>query len=505
VTEQRQQEEQLETAREYCEKVRAAHPSKFARFIAGPNVSCVHRAMPPRGGVALFHAGPMCPDMLDGNLHCGTALYRVLNPTEAPLGAPKEELYDMAAQLSQREGPTLDLSTTNGLEDDPNKHWEATFDRAGSFAGLYRTTLRAPGYPPSQVLIVAVRAGAGRAGEELYDMAETMAAEGRTWANFVEHPRYRFAENLARRNRNRLALEFAQRLGLHLKSLPDFCAAASEAETELEYDVEAALEGSQVRNLTEAGYLRMAAAVLRTDVDAQLDIAAELGVEVTPDLLDAMDADPECDGAGRAFLDVSGEAARRGGARRPAVAAPFSETVENSIVLSGSTVAVYSNAVPLFKLGRGHGVAQCLSPVEGINMLHGRDADPQAEAPFGSALQGGPLRFAPTSTGRLQATAQVDWDFMTVANACEDSAPFNLLWDGRGLPGAEGGVNDKVLYGDRSVYRARDGEFVRQEVRLGQVDERGVSLGSTRLDPVFVLCASTPTRRFFRGVPPELQ
>ena len=460
--------------------------------------------MPPRGGVALFHAGPMCPDMLDSNLHCGTALYRVLNPTEAPVGAPKDELYEMARELAEREGPTLELSTNNGLEDDPNKRWEATFDRAGSFVGLYRTTLRAPGHPPQQVLIVAVRAGAGRAGEELYDMAETMSAEGRTWANFVEHPRFRFAENLARRNRNRLALEFAQRLGLHLKALPDFCAAPQEHEDLSPLAPSAAPEGQQVRNLTEAGYLRLAATVLRADVDSQLDIAAELGVEITAELLEAMDADPECQAQGRAFLDDAEVSLERRGQRRPLVAAPFSETVENSIVLSGSTVALYSNAVPLFKMGRGHGVAQCLSPVEGINMLHGRDADPQASAPFGSAMQGGPLRFAPTNTGRLLGTAQVDWDFMTVANATDESAPFNLLWHGRGEAGADGGVNDKMLYGDRSVYRARDSEFVRQEVRLGQVDERGVSLGSTRLDPVFVLCAGTPQRRFFRGVAPEL-
>ena len=486
---QRRAADTVNRARAYSEGVLEAHGGAFVQFVAFPNLSCAHRAVSPSGGVAVHKAAErVVPDFLDENMHCGVALYRVVGDVSFDAAGAAEAI--LTDETNTRK-PTLAHreETAAGVQD--RLQWDAYLDRPSAFVGLYHTTIRSTGHPPVAVHVVAVHAGAGQVASDLYDEAERCAADGVSWEVFAASPAYHYCESIAKRNRNRLAHQFAARIGVRLQAIRDFCAqgdaplaeAGAEADASADAVVEHALYGEMAELAAEARF------------DLLLDLADANGVELTAELNAMLLEDPLGEQAGNPHV-----AAPTAAADKPFVATPFSETVYNDVLISGTTACVCLGVKSLASISAGHGVAQLLSPVEGINVLHGKDADSSADSPFGNACRGGALAGAPVTTGRLLATAEVDWDECAVGQAGVRRQPF-LAWDGQSADPPR--LNDKALWGERCPYRPRDAAFIEQEHRLGLKDERGVPLGNTRLDPVFVVCAPTPKRRFRHGEFPK--
>jgi hypothetical protein len=497
----RRTNETCERSVAYADNVLEAHAGAFVKFVAFPNLSCAHRAIAPSGGIAVHHADErVIPDFLDEHLHCGISLYRVLGGMETfdHDKAVDLNLSDLILTDETNEcKPTLEHreETSTGVQDSAT--WNAYLDRSSAFVGLYHTTIRATRNPAQQVYVVAVHAGGGGASVGLYDLAESSSEAAETWRSFVQRPEFLYAESIAKRNRNRLAHQFATALGLQLQALQDFgaydepppdAAAAPDAATDEPAEDDGRIEQELYAQLGELG--------AQGRLDRQQRLAAERGVVICDGLATALLEDPLGEAPDNQFVSNFVDSTL---ARKPLLATPFSETVYNDVLVSGTSACVCARVKTLSTIGTGHGVAQLLSPAEGINMLHGKDADSSSDAPFGNACRVGALAGAPVTTGRLQATAEIDWDAPTSSCATTDALPF-LAWRGRNAQPPV--ANDKVLWGERCVYRPRDANFVAQEHKLGLKDERGVPLGNTRLDPLFVVCAPTPQRRFLRGVYP---
>lgn len=476
----------------YCENV-AKSSTSFAQFKAAPNLTCLTPAQVPRGGVAMYYASePMEADFIDTNLHCGVSLYRVTGGMQEfdhadALQAGLE--YHIETSTNCSAPPSLSCMGAGSLQDKPGSVWECCLDRSGAFVGLYHTAIRAPLHPAMQAYVIAVHAGPGQAGEDLYNVAEEMASRKCSWQEFLNSQEYRCAEHLGKRNRNRLAYRFAAALGLSVASMGDFCEGAPVCEADAD------VRGVEPGLLSPDQFEHIS----RLPVGGQIDALLEYSLELTTELGHWLSIDPSGDNPENPHVDHrSGDSEAT--TTQNKIATPFSETVYNSISVSGSTVCVYSGVKSLASIGAGHGVALLLNPAEGIAVQHGRDADPLAECPFGMAVSAGPLQVVPVTTGRLVRTKEVTWCQNALHMASYDGCLQCLAWHGKD----NGEPNDKALHGDRSVYRARDTLFHRQVQAIsdGEVGTT-TTTGQTRLDPVFVVLHPTPVRRFLGGRFPD--
>jgi hypothetical protein len=141
---------------------------------------------------------------------------------------------------------------------------------------------------------------------------------------------------------------------------------------------------------------------------------------------------------------------------------------------------MYSQAKPLSLVRDGEGFAMAMSPVEGIYVTVGAGA--QRHGGGGSFGNGSdlPLHHALACTsGRIRPIKSIDVVY-------KQPAAQNLLF-------IDNKFNDRAIYADQSVYRARGPAFDRQIDAVWPRSEMQHHERYTRLTPV--RCLITPTAR----------
>ena len=542
--------------RQYCERVREGVDG-FNRFVGAPNVGFDggYGAI-PTGGVALFRADqPMSVDFLDGATDFrGTSVYSVVGGLEdydgdimdnCTLGGAVENHilhsdpnYD---GYVGSEAPRLrcmekrDASGGGTLRDAEGEKWSAYLDTVDSSVGLYAMSIRPLLAPAEEAYcIVVANVGAGKVTEEVYDIAETMAMEGRTFGEFIKTPEYRYAERLAQRNRNRLAAQFAALCNLTVRGMGDLFSAEKR-----ERDNEEILAPTVVRGDAALSTAKTRDAVFTASEYAQLAVeATELVASSCPDLM-ALElrevlcrrgvdvkntdignlarylmVDPTGTIEGNPYVTHTAAAEDDRTASSvvlPQVAEPCSETHNNRITICGRSALVYRDVVPQYAIVDGHGVAMVLSAAEGVAMQHGNDRRPNSVSPFGNAdPDAGWYHMIPTSTGRRCGGEDVPW--AACASCASVGAPGFLRWPSKRTGRAKSlhphGLLDTTvphkltLTHDRCVVRPLDVTFANLQHGLSTVSMR--SQGNTRLDPLGVVLHPQPIREFPRRLIPTV-
>jgi hypothetical protein len=546
----------------YCARVWQGCAA-FEKFVAAPNAEYHARyGSTPRGGVALYQAAKgMGVDFMDGVTdYAGTSVYAVTGGFEAysdekagecargggvefhlPHADPSYQGYVGAAagpRLECMEGAAPAAAAgpaaapgpgraprPGSLRDGAGCAWTAHLDSPESFVGLYTMAIRPPLAPAEETYCVVVgNVGAGRATEQMYDLAERLAAEGRGFAELTATPEHLYAVRLAQRNRNRLAATFASLLGLRLASMGDLFSAEKLAADAARAAAPArARPGAAARpcrfSLAEWADVAAEARARSDNADpaavslAAADVLLARGVDAPDDLLQFATyacLDPGGAVEDNPFVqrdDAAPEAAGRDGAAPapavPQVASPFSDTRSSRVVISGRSALVYRDCVPQYDIGEGQGVALVMSASEGVALVHGNDRRASSASPFGNAdPDAGAFNVTPTSTGTRSHVSAVPWAAHGAAASVQ--APGFLRWQSVRAPRAkkahpEGRVDTLVphrlaLTGDRCLAGAVDKRFAEHQRHMSTPSLR--AHGSTRLDPLVVVLAPQPLADF---------
>ena len=157
-------------------------------------------------------------DHLTHRFGFGLALYKLKDNTgvaEVRAGAGVERNVELLRRLVGSKGPT-EVNTERESE-----CWEPRLDGHGAFVGLYSNTVRRDQMPPVDEHYVAVAAGAGDAGHRFYAHAEAEVAAETSFRAFAADPMLQAMRNLGRRNRGRIAAEFAAVNGLNVACSAD--------------------------------------------------------------------------------------------------------------------------------------------------------------------------------------------------------------------------------------------------------------------------------------------
>jgi hypothetical protein len=528
----------------YCRRVADSVPS-FSRAVALPNLSMTTEWNPPTGLVALYEAaGPMSADFLDTTMFTGSSVYTVEMQDgewfddnaafDCAEGGPVERhvqhcdpnytgfVGDSVASLSMIPQDESG-APRHVLNDAADSAWSCHLDGPDSFVGVFTMCIRPPRRPVEEkVVIVVGNVGPGqRLQEEMFDMAEKMTDERKTFGDFTASAQYRYTCKVAERNRNRLAAHFAQLLGVRVRCNPDTFSAEKQASTAVAVatarDKRSAQAGSaQVREcefmLEEYQDLASAMAeqgggniegiasmledeLLGRDVGVDGVDLLSLAQHLVIDPLGALQDNP--------YLTQSAADDPAGERGIPYCAKPISATQNSCIELAGRSAIVYRNAVPQHKIPEGHGVIMTLSRAEGVAVMHGNDCAEKSPYPFGNSDPDASYDHAtPTCTGRCAEGGQVDWRECAVA-AAADAPPF-LRWVSLRQPAAaalhpEGRLDTVVphqdcLVAERCVRRERDLPFM-QAVKA-QSTAKIAAQHHTMLDPLVIVMAPQSIRDF---------
>lgn len=521
-------------AREYTDRVRAGCPG-FVEFVCTPGLEFdAGFGGVPTGGCALYRAdAPMTVDFLDGQTDfSGTALYTVesgmdtwchenLDGDEEGTSVEECILHTDSNYVGHVEDATMLRiecmeKTGDSLRDGENKTWKAHLDNPNAFVGLYAMSIRPTLGPAEETYVIVVgNVGAGKATEDMYLLAEEYSEQGKTFKDFVESREYKYTERLAQRNRNRIASQFARKLGLTIAEMGDLFSSEKRLydQTQMKLSAELTARDSEKysRGCMKLHDYRQVGQLLATASQDSMDEAMTLltmwGVTVTNELIHQITSDMNGDDADNPFVDWSASTDTTSTTETievPRVGEPFSETLNNRIVVIGASALVYRNAVPQYAVQDGQGVAMTLSPAEGVMIYHGNDRREQAKAPFGNGdPNAGWRNMWPTTSGRVRYTRDVPW-----ALACErasDAAPGFLRWVSTRTDKAKNahmtGELDTVvphaltLTGkDMCLFRATDAAFDQNVSSMSTPTLR--MQGTTRLDPVAVVLHPQPIRDF---------
>lgn len=522
--------------KEYAERVVKGCPG-FVSFKATPGFTFdTGLGGGMRGGCALYRSQmAMSVDFLDGQTDfAGTSIYAVeggmedwtydkLDEVEGAENVPVERSVKhndpcYVGSVSKDEGPRLACmeAAEESLRDGMDGEWVAHMDTVDSFVGLFSMSIRKSLAPAEETYVVVVgNVGAGKATEEMYSVAEQFSEEGKTFRDFIESKQYKYTERIAQRNRNRLAAEFAQSLGLTVTTMCDLFS------TEKRKQDAKAIEQSKVlatRDLEKysrgcmqiADYVEVSSLIheaTETSLDELMFLLAEWGVTQTPELMHRLTTDPEGVEPDNPFVDRDHEAAKTKETNEiavPMVAEPLSETVCNQIIVSGSSALVYRSAVPQYQIGNGQGVAMCLSAAEGLLVFHGNDRKETARAPFGNGdPQAGCYNMFPTSSGQVRFARDIAWP--CCAGRATLEAPGFLRWESERVAKHSAAHPQKkvdtivphahALTGkDFCLSRPVDSQF---ESNVNDLSTPTLRMqGYTRLDPVGVVLYPQPLRDF---------
>lgn len=519
--------------RDYVGRVRSRVPS-FKQWVCAPNFECQKGyGGIPRGGVALYHSkGAMSVDFMDGQTDfSGTSVYAVHGGMDdytpdmmdsCCLGGSVTdhiEHYDTQYAGSSTVGPRLEcMDTSSGetLQDAVSMEWKGILDNPDSFVGLYSMAIRPQLSPAEETYVVVVgNVGAGQATEDMYTMAEAYAEGGRSFEDFVYSPEYKYTERLAQRNRNRVAALFANVCGVHIPTTPDLFSSEKREVDKVRTqrctktvvrDVDKYKRGC----LSHSDYVSIACQIVeggQDDMVRAIDEMREWGTETSTDMLHYMTVDPDGVLPTNPYIDTEKPENEDEGEKIPEIPSqgdPFSETLNNQIIVNGSSVLVYRDVVPQHMIGDGNGVAMVLSPCEGLMIIHGNDRKESARSPFGNGdPMSGCFNMSPASSGRVRGPSDINW--ADCAQLASTEAPGFLLWQCERQECARGCHPERVTTGtvphvkaltgvDRSVYRAVNAEFMANCDRLAT---GALKLqGSTRLDPLMVILAPQSLREF---------
>lgn len=490
----------------------------------------------PSGGCALYRAdAPMTVDFLDGQTDfSGTALYTVetgmdtwsYDRMESTEGGEDDAVerrilhsdgwYAGAVPTDSQLCLECMEEAGDSLRDREDRAWKAHLDNPQAFVGLYAMSIRPTLGPAEETYVIVVgNVGAGKATEGMYLLAEEYSEQGKTFHDYVTSRQYKYTERLAQRNRNRIAAEFAESLGLGITQMGDLFSSEKRTfdQTQMQSSAEHVKRDPDMyaRAVLKLHDYQEVSRLLATASSSSMDEAITLltcwGVPVSNELMHRMTNDTEGEEEDNPFVDRSERLDTERAQRQivvPRVGEPFSETLNNRIVVIGASALVYRNAVPQYAVQDGQGVAMTLSPAEGVLIYHGNDRREQARAPFGNGdPDGGWRNMWPTTSGQVRYTRDLPWALARERAA--EGAPGFLRWvsertDKGKHAHPSGDVTSLVPHAlaltgkDLCLFRPVDARF---DLNVSAMSTATLRMqGTTRLDPVGVVLHPQPMRDF---------
>lgn len=304
-----------------------------------PNYRQIGRDRIPEGYVMrLSPTAPLLPEAFDDRLFRGIAAYPILNARDAQglLSSPEKlraAIASLARRLEAESGPSLDALGASGRD---VRIWSPRLDRGG-FAGIFlrRHNLAGARRVTRPYLIVA--AGAGPAGRQFYERMCTYPYQRHQNAlrTFFTAPRAAYLKSLAKRNRDRLALEIAKNLRLEVNTYIDTAAHIPRGATRIlgTYETTLKLGARGLRTPVQGGLM----------TTRRLRRATMLTARVAPV---------------REVLD------------HEHVASPAHETVTHSVhVEPTGHVVYYADAAPTHHAAGG--ILFANDPLSGVTLVHG--------------------------------------------------------------------------------------------------------------------------------------
>lgn len=142
---------------------------------------------------------------------------------DADFAGKLEALNEAVPQFTPENPPTLNGSHEVDVADD--HPWNAELGCTDTFAGIMKLAHGGKAREANNKFYVVVQAGIPLVAQEL---RKTIASSNMTYKELLDHPDYKQARDLAKRNATRLAMQVAYAMKVEIGSAPDWAAKTSE-------------------------------------------------------------------------------------------------------------------------------------------------------------------------------------------------------------------------------------------------------------------------------------